>query len=421
LKEVKRQFGGFEGKYWSAEYNYYGDPKYGSSSTVGPSVSTAAGPVTAPVSTTVVVEDYEVVSINGEDHVEIPDGDALFEPGKPIVPIYATDIPYPAGYQVQDVILVERSGLVTTTGLHLPTYTVECDTALRAQPGSASAAQEIGWWPDSGPFDWHVSDMPDGSSILTLRLFPFRYDALTTDVEFYKQHRFEIQVITSALTIETLETDKHVYAQGDVVHLDFQLKNTGDARDVIVEVSARPENWEEAADGLLLENLEGLSGAAVFSTQWDSTGFEPGYTSIDVLIRDSQGHVLDRAMERFRLGIYAGEVTTFTVAPEAFEAGDTVDVSLVFSNTGTVPLTGTAIIQVQDGAGEVVEQFDHSFEDLAPGNSLSFDEGWDTTGIGLGTYQVIGYVSYDARITEPRIVVVSNQRRVYLPLVLRDD
>ena len=62
-------------------------------------------------------------------------------------------------------------------------------------------------------------------------------------------------------------------------------------------------------------------------------------------------------MAKFRLGIYAGELVTFTATPTLFDVGDSIDLSLVFSNTGTVPLTGTADIRVLDAAGDLVQEF----------------------------------------------------------------
>jgi len=421
LKEVRRRFGGFDGKCWSAEYNLYGDPTYGSESTMRPLAAGGALTVTPVSSTTIVVPDYEIRDVDGEDQVAIPGGSALFELGQPVVPIYAAEIPYPPGYRVQDVMLLEQSGLVTDTGLHIPTYTAACDTGGRRWYPAGIFTEMNGWWPDRGDFDWEVSGMPDGSSILTLRLYPFRYNALTTDVEFYKTFSFQMAVITSSVGIETLSTNDDRYAQGDTIQIELQVENTGDPQDVIVETVIREQGIEEPVDGLPLELLEGLSGTAFFSSQWDSTGFEPGTYDIDVLLATMDGQVLDQETVGVRLGIYAGEVTTFTVAPVTFESGETVDASLVFSNTGTVPLTGTFVIQVQDGEGQSVEDLTQAFGALSPGTSVQFNGAWHTADAPGDAYTVLGYVHYDGKATLPQRVVVSNLRRLYLPVVMRDN
>ena len=48
------------------------------------------------------------------------------------------------------------------------------------------------------------------------------------------------------------------------------------------------------------------------------------------------------------------------------------------------------------------------------------NEAWDTAGVALGDYRVIGYVLYDARSTGASSAALTNLRRVYLPVVLRN-
>jgi hypothetical protein len=132
--------------------------------------------------------------------------------------------------------------------------------------------------------------------------------------------------------------------------------------------------------------------------------------------------VLDRATEMFRLGISSGEITSFTATPTYFDIGDSIDISMFFSNTGTVNITGTAVIKVQDEAGETVQEFWHDVTDLAPGDSNSFDDVWDTSRAEEGTYIIVGYISYDSMTTDPRIAVVSTSRpelRIYLPIITK--
>jgi hypothetical protein len=77
------------------------------------------------------------------------------------------------------------------------------------------------------------------------------------------------------------------------------------------------------------------------------------------------------------------------------------------------------VIKVEDEAGETVQEFRHDFTDMAPGNDISFGDAWDTSGDEEGTYSVVAYVLYDSMATDPVTVVLSTQRRVYLPIVLK--
>jgi hypothetical protein len=420
FRELNRHLDGREGWYWAAEYNLYGDPKYGAVSTVvglAARAEMAAEPIT---SVNVVVPDYEVTTTVESEHlVRIPGeaGGLLLEEGKPIVPVFYEEIDYAPGYRVQDVALTARSGLTTATGLDIAVTSVATDSTATAPP--ASLSDDGAWWPAlEQVFDWSVRENSDGSSTLVIKMYPFYYNAATTNVQFYKNYSFTVQVISSTVQITSLATDENVYAQGDEVLVDLSLDNTGDAQDVIVDAVVKTA-MGDVVDGLLLQSLKGLSGTASFSVQWDSTGSEPGYYSVEAEVRDGAGNVLDRKMEQFRLGIYAGEVITFTAGPTFFDVGDTIDISLVFSNTGTVPLTGTAIIRVQDDAGEVVEEFSHDVANLAVAESIRFDDAWDTFGAAEGAFTVIGYVLYDSRATSIGTVVVSTEAYIYLPMILK--
>jgi hypothetical protein len=420
LKETKRALDASNDyhRLWIFEYNLYGDPKYGDLYLPAMSRAVRSLAPQAASSLEVVIPQYETITSGGLDYVDIPGpgGQLLLAPDEPRVPIYVTSTLYADGYEVQDVDLVARSGLITATGLTLPTVSVAPD-GDKGERLEKAEATSTGWYPEQ-EYDWSVTDNPDGSSTLFVTIYAFYYNTATTDVKFYQNYGFDIEVVSSTVAIDALATDKHAYSQGDEVLVDLSLGNTGDALDVIVDAVVKTP-MGDVADGLLLQSLKGLSGTASFSAQWDSTGYEHGDYFVEAEVRDSVGNVLDRKMEQFRLGIYAGEIITFTAGPTRFDVGDTIDVALVFSNTGTVPLTGTAIIRVQDDEGEVVESFSHAVANLAAAESIRFDDAWDTSGAEEGAFTVIGYVLYDSRATSIETVVVSTETYIYLPLVMR--
>jgi hypothetical protein len=419
FRDFKRDFNNRIGRrYWIAEYNLYGDPKYGSIPAGATALSmpeiTVSGPIT---SLEVVVPDYEITTTLGiTDHVTIPGGGILLEPDQPVVPFYTVDVDYPSGYRVQDVILTGRSGLTTTTGLYLPGWTIAWDWATS---GVSPLDSGDGWWPEE-TFEWSIRENVDGSSTLVVTVYPFYYNPLTTNAEFYKNHSFDILVSSSTVEVTSLTTDENAYPQGDDVSIDLWLNNSGAAQDVIVQAVVKAAGSGEVVDGLLLHSLKALTGMASFSSQWDSTGFEPGYYYVEAEVRDTAGNVLHRKLEQFRLGVCSGEVTTFTATPTFFDIGDTIDVSLVFSNAGTVPITGTAVIQVQDETGGIAQEFRHDVVNLAPASSIAFDDAWHTSGASEGPYRIVGYVLYDSRATSIEVVTVSTEAYIYLPLVLRN-
>jgi hypothetical protein len=421
FKETKRELGTSDvcKRLWILEYNLYGDPKYGASSTSDSADSSSSSTTLSqkaswqPLSSLeVTVPDYEVTTIYGRDHVEIPDGQLLLVPDMPMVPYYVTSIDYARGYEVTDVVLTERSGLITTTGLNIPIVSMDPGGDGSEKLGTLSGSTGSEWYPEE-EYRWQIIENPDGSTTLLITMYPFYYNPLTTDVRFYKNYTFGINYTSSTVEIAALTTDKDVYWQGDDILVNLWLNNSGDTKDVIVEAVVKAESSGEVVDGLLLRTLKGFKGLASFSPQWDSSGVEPGYYYVEVTLKDTGGNVLDRKTEMFRLGISSGEITSFTATPEYFGIRDDIDINMAFNNTGTVNITGTAITKIKNSTGYAVEEFRHNVTDLTPSESISFSDTWNTSGAEEDSYNILGYVLFDSTTAEPVSVTVNTQTKTF--------
>ncbi len=393
-------------KYWVAEYNLYGDPKFGAAGASASVASVRCASAGPPASLDIVVPDYEVTTSDGIDYVEIPDGDMLLLEGKPQVPCWCVSIVYPKGYSVQDVVLTDRSGLVTDTGLNMPITTFEMGSLPAGSSIESPSGQSEDWLPEE-TYHWGVSHDPDGSSTLVIVVYPFYYNSLTTDIKFYKNYSFDIIYTVSYVGITKLRTDKDQYRQGDTVAVDIELRNSSAAQDAIVSTVIKPYGSDEVSDGLLLSTLTEFKGSASFSCQWDSGGFEPGYYYVEVTLKNTAGNVLDRKSEMFRLGISSGEITNFTVTPDNVEVGDNTTINMTFENTGTVNITGYARIKVLNSAREVIGEFVHDVNGLLPSESVSFSDIWSVS--EARPCKIMGHVSYDSKSTDPAIVEINKE------------
>jgi parallel beta-helix repeat protein len=392
---------------WSEMYNLYGDPKFGATASTSLAAPLTKEKVGEPkASLDIVVPDYEVNTINGTDYVEIPGGDLLLQEDWPEVPIYTISIDYPSGYEVQNVVLTNRSGLIIDTGLNLPIYHIEWDYPHIDTSYTVANGEE--WYPDE-VYSWHSWDNCDGSISLVITLYPFYYNSLSTDIRFYKNYSFNITYTISNVSITSLRTDRTEYPQDDTVMVDLGLNNSDDTWDVVVSAVVKRYGSDELVDGLLLCTLKNFTGPSSFSPQWNSSGFEPGYYIIEVTLEDTEGNVLDRETVLFRLGISVGEITTFTATPDEFELGDEITINMTFANTGTVNLTGTAIVRVITRAGDTVEEYGQNVTDLLPSESISFCDTWNTTSAAEGLYSILGYVLYESMSTDPASVMVGTK------------
>jgi hypothetical protein len=411
-------------EYWVYEYNLYGDPKVGTDGSVLPSLrqSLAAAPESPTALRDVHVPMYEVSVIDGDHQVDIPGGMHILAQGQYAIPYWTTSITYRPGTVVRDVTLVSRSGLTVTTGLSMPLTTIDYDCAsCAAGSAAASVAAEDAWFPElDATHHWSVNEGENGDVVLTIAMYPFFYNPATQDARFYQDFTFDIQLITTDLSIQSVDTDQSVYVQGDPVSTTLVINNTGIAQNVIVEAAIKAYPDAPVA-GLPLRNLHRLSGLAVATFAWDSTGIPAGDYFVEIKLRNTSGDVLALETQEFTLGITDGEVTALTATSEVFTAGDGISIAMTFENTGTVPITGTAVILVYPADSfTVTAEFSHTIANLAPGASVVFSDAWDTTGATEDAYRIQGYARFNSQASAPREVTVATHVEVYLPLVLRN-
>ena len=399
-------------KFWVSEYNIYGDPKFGVAVYGGTRGASSYGTrqftPSVPASKLVLeIPDYEVTNLYGIDYVTIPGGDLWLEIGDYQLPYYTKTLDFPVGYRVQDVLLKERSGLVTNSGLNLPVnnfvFEYETEDGGIEIIRSTKVPGTEGWFPEK-EFDWEIIENTDGTSTLVLMIYPFYYNLGTTDVHFYKNYKFEIDYTESTVEITEANLDDNEYTPGEVVNVDVELYNSGSNTESVL-LSAEIESYIAATfyDGLALKALDLQPGGTYVSLSWDTTGFDDGDYMVNLLVKDGLGDVLDTKLVKFRLGISQGEITDFSVEPKVYYIGDTIEFEMKFENTGTAALDGSAVITVSNSTNYVVAEFQHTFSDLDKGEIITISDELITTGLASDTYKVSGYVLYDgkAAIAEP--------------------
>ena len=409
------------------EYNLYGDPKFGAqpdAADVRGASPREAQPPPAEIAFEL-PEVYVETGADGYDRVSIPGGQLVVDVGEYRIPYWTHTVEITRGYRIQDLSLVKRSEALLSENLNLPVTPDE----IWSRASGTRAADDIpvldpddSWVPalDQG-FTWQVVDNPDGTTTLILKVYPFHYQPLTGNARYHRGYDFQVISMTTTVAVDQLTTSQMAYPEGDAVPIELIVENTGNLQDVLVDATIRRNPGGELVEGLLLRTLHDLGGLASFSMEWDSAGAPSGEYYVEVKLYDSDSNLLDQDTRSFRIGVVSGEIGSLEATPELFEVGETVDISMVFDNVGTLPITGTAVIEVQTAEGfTFAGPFTDTVEGLAPGSSVELQRVWGTTGVALGDYRVIGYVLYDARSTGASTVALTNLRRVYLPVVLRD-
>jgi hypothetical protein len=413
--------------FFVSEYNLYGDPRFGE---WGPGLAAEATSAPEPSDQTTIsieIPDYVTSTWRGYDMFTIPGGFQMLEEDMYQVPYWSATFNYPAGQKIQDVVLIDQSDPLEAAGFNIPIperqHAGRDILGLSLLPAEPAEEGNDRWYPDPAlPYDWSTWENPEGTTSLVLKVYPFYYHPLRTSIRFHKHFTFTVDVMTSTISVDQLVTDQPAYAPGDVVQIDVEVSNSGgSAAHVFVEAVIRDDHTGSLVDGLPLHVLHTLSGTGIYGTQWDTTGFEDGAYYVDVALRDSAGNLLDGASQPFQVGITSGEVTALSATPAFFHIGDGIDISMVFSNTGTTPITGTAVVRIQSTPElTVTKVFSYPVLNLPPGSDVTFDDTWDTSGEAGGDYEVLAYVLYDSKATTVEAVAVSTRRRLYLPFVTRE-
>jgi uncharacterized repeat protein (TIGR01451 family) len=432
LNQVKRDIWAWEedwehDKLWVYEYNLYGDPKYGRKNPQQARSASQPEDETLSVTTTpqgaklkIGLPELEFSQVDGDDVVRISGGGMLNELGAYPVPVWTLSMDFPAGQQVRDVTLFSRSGLVVTGPLNLPLVTSATDCECADDLSAPAEPAVTGWYPTQDRvLDWSVEKAPNGDRTLYVLLYPFYYHTETGDALYYSTYQLTVETLDSTAQIESLEAPSSGNEPGAPVILELTVSRTGKPADVIVQGSVRTRSTNELLGGLPLVTLHDLTGVAAVDLLWDTRPYAAGDYQVVVELLGTEGHLLDTAVEEVRLGTVGARLTGLTASQKTFSPGDQVTLTMGVQNTGTVPITGTAIFLVQQSEGLTVTQvITAPVEGLAAGKSKKPSVIWDTTGAEEVSYRVLGYVKFYSQTTEPLALTLSRPR-VFLPLVIR--
>jgi hypothetical protein len=193
---------------------------------------------------------------------------------------------------------------------------------------------------------------------------------------------------------------------GEPVKIDLEIYSPQtDTRDIVINTRIKNENTGHVVDGFELRTLNKLKGKASYSAIWDNTDFESGNYIISVELRDLKGDLLDEKVINIRLGIGSGKVLSLEANPEQYQSGDRVKANMIFKNSGNTPISGTAIIQINNSTGSL-KKYEHKFSDLRPSNTIEFTYEWETKNMNQ-TLEIVGYVMYEGLTTLPVIDYIS--------------
>jgi len=380
-------------KFWSAIYHVYGDAKYGSE---GPTDKESFKDTTQVLQIiNISIPPYTVNHTDGKDIVEIPGGNRLFIPERPLVPIYRQYYEYPKDFVIQDVQLTLRSEPNYSTGLNIPDVVIGIPS--KGSGVVYTDELDINRWPVK-VYEWDTYEIAN-NTILSITVYPFYYDTLTTNVEFYEFYQFHVNYTISCIDEQWLFLDKNEYEPSENITADIYLNcSVQTPIDLVIETSVSSSE-PDVTIGLPLRVLYDAHGLISFSQTWDSTGYEPGSYEFNVIIKDNTSTILCEMKQPFTLGYSEMQLTDLTVDPQSFEIGELITIDMTYENTGTIPMSGSLVLEILDMDDIEIDRIIHEFNEIAAGLSQQYSTFYDTTHLEEGSYLIKGYILYDATST----------------------
>jgi parallel beta-helix repeat protein len=405
FKQLKRSFGtGIVAKVYTGVFHLFGDPRF--AGVIPGPFTLSKDPMQMPSSNEyptvldVTIPEYTTTRVDGVDYVEIPGGDILCEPGKPALPCYRVFYDYPPDYMIYDVRLLTREEMTESTGLNIP----DCEIGVG---GESIASSEVsttdfsGFWPDT-PFTWDVFEYPEKKTLM-VTINPFLYNPLTTDVKFFKQYQFSVDYSISATEILSVTCEKDLYELGEEITIEVIINNPAVSAedDLILDAEITEVNDNTVITGFPMRKLTDVTGIASCAFVIGSNDLDPGAYHITLALRDLDGKFLDKEFVDFQLGNSQGLISSLMVTPKVFDVGDMIQIDMTFDNTGTIPIDGTAVTAVYDSIGLLVKEFNAEVTQLLPLESMNFNFVLDTTPFHEGCYELLSYVAYNGKSTDP--------------------
>jgi hypothetical protein len=389
-RDVRTHFHGVThgefGDFWVAEYNLYGDPKFGAVGSTG-SISGLAAGSEPPSELTIDVPDLEVDYGIGYHTLSIPGGTTTMEEGMPSLPVYTSTIDIPAGWTVQDVTLRSKRESLSFRNMDIPPTRVT-NGSLSFPVEGHDAVYPEGVYPDSD-FAWECFD-DGGATSLAITVFPVRYDMLTANLTFWDRYVFDIQCSRRSVLISEVALERGGYDTGDTLGVEVLLEcPDGFGEEVILGGTVRAYSMGDEIDGFDLQHLQ-VSGPTYAEMVWQVAGIESGGYVAEIEIRDLDGVLLDSRGVRFWTGMSEVNITDIQVSPGQLPIGGTLNATMRLENSGDSGLSGTSWLWVLDHEGRETGIVVSGPIEVKPGEVITVAQPLDTDTLDFGSYHVVG-------------------------------
>jgi PKD repeat protein len=349
--------------------------------------------------------DFTVKTLEGKDTVTIPEGILLSVVGKPYVPFFQKRFTYSANFSIQNVTLVDRSQIKEGKGLNIPNFKFEIDQEGKVP--KVPEQEQKDWFPEKD-FEWEIDEKPDGSKMLLVTIYPFYYNAKTTEYKYVQHYKFTVEFIPTLLQIKEFKPDKDVFELGQPATFTASLYYQDNKSTNLIASLMISDLEKKEVDQAMMIDLSELEGENTnLAIEWKNDKKLAGTYYGRLEIRDFEGRLIDFKQTSFRIGRSKLNLTEFTATKGKVDPGDVVGLSIKVQNSAKTPVDGKLLIKISE-PGKEIKRFEKEFKGLKAGETLAIQESWKTLELKKGfIYILTGIAYYESETTTPIILTLS--------------
>ncbi len=391
---------GEHGRYWAYEYNYYGDPAFGTDGS--PWVDTRSrdfihSDSRGDAEYDIEIDEMRFVNDTGGQRAWIPGGSEVHTLGEPIVPFKTFEFSIAEGETVSSVDLEMDSSWSYYSDMEIPLFagyiidggeiTVKKGLFTRNQD---SVSDPLDNFFPGKTMEWEVMD-EGGQRILLVRVYPFQHDGSTGVSRSCES--WTLHVNTTAVPVEVVDYDgpERGMQTGDNAEFSTTVYPVGEGG--IISISQRIEE----SGGDLIETLPSSLMDVNMTTEvigsWDSGSYSGSFVYI-LELRTIEGCLIRSIEMLFNTGHSLVRLSSFEVDPTTFGNSTTTNATMLISNEGAGSIDGWYSISLLDNQSAVVEEFNGTVN-IGQGAQEELTGSFNMSGLVNDVYGIRGMFIHD--------------------------
>jgi len=402
---------GGEGRYWAYEYNFYGDPAFGTDGRPWPGAgSRSTGPELTRSTNDIEIDIpmFYMINDTGGQRAWIEGGSEVHIIGEPVVPFITREVPL-HGETVRSVELEMTGDWTYHAGLKIPDFEGHIiDGAHLPVPGSEQARGDTrsaydplaGYFPEK-TMEWEVRGSAGGRSLI-VRIFPFQHDGYSGISRFCSEWTIHMNTTTAPVEVLGWEGPGEVLHPTDTAVFVSSIRPLGEGGEIAI--SQRIERSGGERIDTLPSSVLSVNITTEFEGEWDTGGHAGPFVYV-MELRTPEGAYISSLQIPFNVKDTKVSISSLIVEPDMFTDSTIINASMTLSNEGSDDLEGWYSLSLLDNMSRIIQEKNGTVN-IGPSSGKELKSEFDMSGLECDIYGIRGtFMSGSVILSDSAIVI----------------